>query len=114
MHKIILLNFVTFDQPYLIAIHWKVVCEIIKNTIGESPLDKLVLEFPRRNSPLVKLPRGKFPLVKLPYGEFSLLIFSRGNLPGGKLPRIYQCIFLHHLFKETVCGNFQSSKLEIV
>ena len=25
----------------LIAIHWKVVCEIIKDTTGESPLDKL-------------------------------------------------------------------------
>ena len=25
----------------LIAINWKVICEIIENTIGESPLDKL-------------------------------------------------------------------------
>ena len=25
----------------LSAIHWKVVCEILRNTIGESPLDKL-------------------------------------------------------------------------
>ena len=35
--------FITFCRnkiTVLIAIHWKVACEIIKNKIGESPIDK--------------------------------------------------------------------------
>ena len=43
---------------------------------------------------LGELPRGKSPLVRFPRGEFP-----RGKLTHRKLPRIYQCIFIHHSLK---------------